>query len=135
MVTAKEIQKVIDPRARWIAKDKDGTVRWYMLEPYIEGLFWNHNTGLAGTLGVIEVEEFKDAEWTECCLELEPDYSKWCGCLCYFWDDDVGEKTPAIGILEATNLKEKHCMFKLQNGAIWYHCRPVRRDEVEFVED
>lgn len=132
-IAAKEIQKAIDPKARWIAKDENGTVSWFDDKPRICGKEWGI-IGFNGLLGKIEVSEFEGKDWTECCLELDPDYSKWCGCLCYFWDDE-GDNF-IIGILEGVYENQRdNGSFKYQNGRLFRHCRPVRRDEVEFVED
>lgn len=59
-------------------------------------------------------------------------------CLCWFWDDDDGEKMKIAGILAYYDYDNNQ--FKRRIGdkcAIsWFdHCRPVRRDEVTFYEE
>lgn len=59
------------------------------------------------------------------------DESRWIGKLCWFWDN--GEP-PVIGILDriATDVSYKY----INAGEETYKCcRPVRRGEVQFVED
>ena len=59
------------------------------------------------------------------------DKSQWIGKLCWFWDKD--ESRPSMGIL---GLITPSCVY-LENKTNEYYlyCRPVRRDEVGFVED
>ncbi len=60
------------------------------------------------------------------------DESKWIGCLCYFWDEDP--KYKQFGILEKIDT-ECRTPYETSNGLSYINCRPVRRDEVKFVED
>lgn len=140
MISVKELQKCIDSRAKWIARNKDGTVKWFAFKPYSEGYTWECNMGLIGTLGVIDVEEFKDISWDKCYIELEPelDYGKWIGCLCWFWNDEVEkEDNKEMGTLLYIKNEDEidaDYMFVYDNGDA-RHCRPVRRDEVTFAEE
>lgn len=53
-------------------------------------------------------------------------------CLCWFWDDDESEKTVSI-LINAE--KDEYTPFLLYDECYFEHCRPVRRDEVNFYED
>lgn len=53
-------------------------------------------------------------------------------CLCWFWDDDESEKI--VGILINVE-KDEYTPFLLYGKYYLEHCRPVRRDEVNFYED
>lgn len=58
--------------------------------------------------------------------------SQWIGKLCWFWDKNFEKR--ALGVLKVIDI-ESECPYKMQNYAVWQHCRPVRRDEVQFAED
>lgn len=62
------------------------------------------------------------------------DESKWIGCLCWFVDDD---ETECIGILHAIRNGDDSYPYVCKNGIFraFKYCRPVRRDEIKFVED
>lgn len=62
------------------------------------------------------------------------DESKWIGCLCWFADDDGAEY---IGILHETCNSDGFFPYVCRNEILraFKYCRPVRRDEVKFVED
>ena len=53
-------------------------------------------------------------------------------CLCWCWDDDESEKTVSI-LINAE--KDEYTPFLLYDECYFEHCRPVRRDEVNFYED
>lgn len=53
-------------------------------------------------------------------------------CLCWFWDDDESEKIVSI-LINAE--KDEYTPFLLYDECYFEHCRPVRRDEVNFYED
>ena len=59
------------------------------------------------------------------------DETQWIGKLCWFWTDN--EKSATIGILgrktPGGNYQEE------KTNEYYPYCRPVRRDEVGFVED
>ena len=59
------------------------------------------------------------------------DESKWLGCLCWFWDYN---ERPVIGILDriATGMSYKYINTDEET---YKCCRPVRRNEIKFVED
>lgn len=50
----------------------------------------------------------------------------------WFWDDDESEKI--VGILINVK-KDEYTPFLLYGKYYLEHCRPVRRDEVNFYED
>ena len=60
------------------------------------------------------------------------DESKWIGCLCWFIGS--GATCEYIGVLKAIS-KNRGDKFQKENGGFYSYCRPVRRDEVKFVED
>ena len=62
------------------------------------------------------------------------DETKWVGCLCWFADDTDNEY---IGVLHATRNGDDSYPYICKNGLLrsFKQCRPVRRDEVKFVED
>lgn len=62
------------------------------------------------------------------------DESEWVGCLCWFWDDK--EEGAILGELDS--IYGVSCRYHRKNNVItvgYDHCRPVRRDEIKFVED
>lgn len=62
------------------------------------------------------------------------DESQWIGKLCRFVDDD---ETNYIGILHAILNGDDSYPYVCQNGILrsFSNCRPIRRDEIKFVED
>ena len=62
------------------------------------------------------------------------DESEWIGCLCQF-ADVAGDEY--IGVLHAIRNSDDSYPFVCNNGILrsFKHCRPVRRDEIKFVED
>lgn len=54
-------------------------------------------------------------------------------CLCFFWNDILkcGYKLSTLLVLG----KVKNYPFTDTDGINWRHCRPVRRDEINFYED
>lgn len=62
------------------------------------------------------------------------DKSKWIGCLCWFVADD---ETNYIGVLHAIRNGDDFYPYICKNGLFrsFKNCRPVRRDEIKFVED
>lgn len=60
------------------------------------------------------------------------DESKWIGCLCWFWDVDPEQKI--LGFLKKIDTLYGR-PYQEMNGLFHQQCRPVRRDEVKFVED
>ena len=62
------------------------------------------------------------------------DDSKWIGCLCCFVGDDG---TEYIGILHAIRNGDDSYPYVCRSGILraFKYCRPVRRNEIKFVED
>ena len=60
------------------------------------------------------------------------DESEWVGCLCWF--SDSGATSEYIGILNAID-ENRDNKYQMKDGSRFSLCRPVRRDEVKFVED
>lgn len=132
MISIKDIKKVIDKRANWIAKDADGDVFWHCEKPTKIHSFWNRE-GLIGFLGHIEVEEFQGKDWTDCCLPLPDNEENWIGCLCWLWDSCA--------------IRRKHCgiLMKIDNtspyryqdnvGTFWEYCKPVKPEEIKFYKE
>ena len=62
------------------------------------------------------------------------DESKWLGCLCWFVGVDGSEH---IGVLHAVHNGDDSDPYVCKNGILrsFKHCRPVRRNEIKFVED
>lgn len=62
------------------------------------------------------------------------DKSKWIGRLCWFWTYE--EDSPGLGHLKAISDKSLDYKYIKKETNIGYkNCRPVRRDEIKFVED
>ncbi len=60
------------------------------------------------------------------------DESEWVGCLCWFWDEYPKDKH--LGILEKIETDyDRPYRVPIDRG--YQYCRPVRRDEIKFVED
>lgn len=80
----------------------------------------------------IDIKDLYRDDWE---LYQEPinwDYIIKNKCLCWFWDDDESEKTVSI-LINAE--KDEYTPFLLYDECYFEHCRPVRRDEVNFYED
>lgn len=60
------------------------------------------------------------------------DKSQWIGKLCWFWDGDL--KYKSLGVLKKTDM-DYYAPYEEFGGACYRNCRPVRRDEIKFVED
>ena len=60
------------------------------------------------------------------------DESEWVGCLCWFWDRNPEEKY--LGFLKKID-RDYYGPYEEVGGYCYKNCRPVRRDEVKFVED
>lgn len=58
------------------------------------------------------------------------DETQWIGKLCWFQEEK--NTMPFIGVLESINGNEYKCEAHLTPCKV---CRPVRRDEVQFVDD
>ena len=94
-----------------------------------------------------EIEFYdKDGDYIDSCSHIRVNWhgktlitrpvneSKWIGCLCWFADDTDNEY---IGVLHATRNGDDSYPYICKNGLLrsFNQCRPVRRDEVKFVED
>ena len=85
----------------------------------------------------------KDGEYIDSCSHIRVnwhgktlitrpvDESQWIGKLCWFWTDN--EKSATIGILGRKTPGGNYQEGK--TNECYPYCRPVRRDEVGFVED
>lgn len=63
------------------------------------------------------------------------DETQWIGKLCWFWGTDM-TKEKEIGILQKTEkYSNNQKLYRSSENGLWCNCRPVRRDEVKFVED
>ena len=60
------------------------------------------------------------------------DETQWIGKLCWFTGS--GATCEYIGVLKAI-VKNRSDKYQKENGGFYSYCRPVRRDEVQFVED
>ena len=60
------------------------------------------------------------------------DESKWISCLCWFWDRDLSYKI--LGFLKKID-RDYYAPYEEVSGCCYKNCRPVRRDEIKFVED
>ena len=60
------------------------------------------------------------------------DETQWIGKLCWFWDRNPEEKY--LGVLNKIN-RDYYGPYEEVGGDCYKYCRPVRRDEVKFVED
>lgn len=60
------------------------------------------------------------------------DESQLIGKLCWFTGS--GATCEYIGVLKAI-VKSRSDKYQMENGGFYSYCRPVRRDEIKFVED
>lgn len=91
-----------------------------------------------------EIEFYdKDGEYIDSCAYIRVnwhcktiiarpvDESELIGCLCWFWDKN---EQPFIAVLN--EIMTKSCYkYATTDGETYKYCRPVRRDEIKFVED
>lgn len=80
----------------------------------------------------LEPDEVTANDWEFYQEPINWDYIIKNKCLCWFWDDDESEKTVSI-LINAE--KDEYTPFLLYDECYFEHCRPVRRDEVNFYED
>lgn len=137
MITVKELQRALDPRARWLVMNSYGSVLWFTKRPMTCARTWVVPTSsgecINGMLGKIDIKEFQGEDWTDCIIELEPDSTKLIGCLCWFWDAYVEDKI--LDVLVAVN-DHDYCRFKTKYDGKWYaNCEHVYRDDITFWED
>ena len=101
-----KIKKIMRNLNAFDCYDKDGE---YIYSCYFFSINWRDKTGITRPVGE----------------------SQWIGKLCWFWVDNeesatiglLGRKTPGGNYQEGTTNK------------CYPYCRPVRRDEIKFVED
>ena len=86
----------------------------------------------------------KDGEYIDSCSHIRVnwhgktlitrpvDETQWVGCLCWFWDGNPEEKY--LGVLKKID-RDYYGPYEEVSGKYYKNCRPVRRDEVKFVED
>lgn len=81
----------------------------------------------------MEITEFIGKEAKDCIYVLE-EPEKWIGRLCWLWDeDDVEDRRVSVGVLKGITSGGKY--LDSYHTASWSHCRPVKPDEVQFVEE
>jgi len=94
---------------------------------------WYDKVGLVDNRGLMLLTELFCIAWHDKTLITRPvDETKLIGCLCWFADS--GATCEYIGILNAID-ENRDNKYQMKNGARFSLCRPVRRDEVKFVED
>lgn len=59
------------------------------------------------------------------------DETEWVGCLCWVWDK---YEQPRIAVMKRIGADASY-KYITTAGYCYEYCRPVRRDEVKFVED
>ena len=59
------------------------------------------------------------------------DESKLIGCLCWFLNEN---EQPRIAVMKRIGADTSY-KYITTDGACYLNCRPVRRDEIKFVED
>lgn len=84
------------------------------------------NCGLKSSTGLFCIAWCNKTEITRPVNE-----SKWIGCLCWFWDDN---EQPRIAVMKRIGADTAY-KYITTDGACYLNCRPVRRDEIKFVED
>lgn len=57
--------------------------------------------------------------------------SDWIGCLCWFLNEN---EQPRIAVMKRIGADTSY-KYITTDGACYKYCRPVRRDEIKFVED
>ena len=77
--------------------------------------------------------QFFSIKWQDKTVITRPvGESKWIGCLCWFWDGYL--KYKILGVLKKID-RDYYAPYEEVDGDYYKNCRPVRRDEVKFVED
>ena len=85
------------------------------------------NCGLKSSTGLFCIAWHDKTEITR-----PVDETKLIGCLCWFADS--GATCEYIGILNAID-ENRDNKYQMKDGARFSLCRPVRRNEIKFVED
>lgn len=107
----------------------EGEIYWYDDGAWKDGK-------IASTKDLVYLFTIHDNDWELYQEPIDWQYIIDHKCLCYFWDD--GEDYLRIGLLTelSKSLSDGWNFDYLMNGRVWYeHCRPVRRDEVNFYGD
>jgi hypothetical protein len=83
------------------------------------------------------IDDFEDDNWELYQEPIDWDYIIKNKCLCWFWCKDEEEKKVAGLLADYDSWESQFGRYKGKNVAVTYfdHCRPVRRDEVNFYED
>lgn len=123
-------QRIFDMEKEQDIKDlfdilPDDTLRVYKDFQYDDAIIYTKSKGGINTMLKIKFGSKK-------IVSRPVDKSKWIGCLCWFWDNDKEEKY--IGILKNID-PERSTPYIKNNGFGWTNCRPVKRNEIKFVED
>lgn len=92
---------------------------------------WSYTAFAGMCIGKFEIEEFIGKKPEEC-IYIVKDYNKLKGKICWFWDDFEWNKF--IAFLDEIDFNKPY-PFKNSKGACFKNCRPVKPDEVEFVEE
>lgn len=103
----------------------------------VEKIIWlpDDTAGILDKNRIMTPAYFILIEWRDKTEITRPvDESKWIGCLCWFGGDIDNEY---IGVLHATRNGDDSYPYICKNGLLrsFKHCRPVRRNEIKFVED
>lgn len=127
-------------KVKAVTKDYDDTIVVYDDKPSFVKGEWRCNPEYvhAQSLGKLEITEFIGKEAKDCIYVVEetPDYEKWFGKLCWFSDTKFVDGNTHIGVLRMYEPDSDFPFIEKQDtGFSWVFCRPVRRDEVQFVED
>ena len=126
-------QRIFDMENEQDVKDlfdilPDNAIKIIKLKYADTGLMYSTSTN--STAGIMDGINIKWNRNTS--IHRPVDKSKWIGCLCWLWDGDNNKKS--IGILESID-NESQCPYMNRCCAAWKNCRPVKREEIKFVED
>lgn len=85
----------------------------------------------------IDIKDLYRDDWELYQEPIDWDYIIKNKCLCWFWCKDEEEKKVAGLLADYDSWESQFGRYKGKNVAVTYfdHCRPVRRDEVNFYED
>ena len=107
-----------------------------ILPNYIVKIKWlptYDKVGLVDNRGLMSSTELFCIAWRDKTEITRPvDETQWIGKLCWFWDRNPEEKY--LGVLNKIN-RDYYGPYEEVGGDCYKYCRPVRRDEVKFVED
>lgn len=82
------------------------------------------------------IDDFEDDNWELYQEPIDWDYIIKNKCLCWFWYLEEEKKVAGL-LADYDSWESQFGRYKGKNVAVTYfdHCRPVRRDEVNFYED